>query len=310
MDGFEISSNVIVLAATNRPDVLDPALLRPGRFDRTVVLDLPDLEGRIQIIKVHSVNKPLAHDINYERLAKRMVGFSGADIENTLNEGSILAAKRNLKIITEAELEEAATKVVMGPEKKRMQSPREREMIAYHEAGHALVSRYLPESDPVHRISIISRGLSLGSTMYLPQQENGLYTKTKLLTNITHAVAGRAAEKLVFNDITSGAADDIERATDLARKMVTQLGMSDKLGFVQFGKRDELMYLNYSSGEERNYSDETATTIDGEVSSIINGALGKATTILTQYRDKLDEIAKKLLDQEVIEGQEFDAMFA
>ena len=303
MDGFDNSINVIVIAATNRPDVLDPAILRPGRFDRTIILDLPDVEERKQILELHSKNKPISKDVDFEKVAKRTIGFSGADLESVLNEASIIAAKKNQTEILNVDIEEAATKVVMGPEKKRVRSDNEREIVSYHESGHALVSKFLPQSDPVHRISIVPRGISGGATMYLPQQDNHLYTKTKFLSMITHMFGGRAAEKIQFNDITNGASDDIKKASEMAREMITSFGMSDDLGPIEYkGGEDNNNY----GVKEKQYSDSTAYSIDKEVSKIINSCYKKAINILTEHKDILDMLAKKLMLVEVMEGEEFN----
>lgn len=309
MDGFEKNDNVIVIAATNRPDVLDPALLRPGRFDRRVMLDMPDVEGREQILKIHAKGKPLQKDVNLETVAKRTVGFSGADLENMLNEAAIMAAKNGQKNISQHDIEEAATKVTMGPEKKRRKTKRDLEITAYHEAGHALVSRFVPEADPVHRVSIVSRGMAGGVTMYLPKQDEDYYTKTKLISKIKTLVAGHVAEKTVFGDITTGAASDIKQASSLARKMVKQFGMSDKLGFVRYGSEDESDSMGYAYAGSKDYSEATAKEIDEEVLAIINDAYKATEKILIEQRDILNKLAKMLLDKEVIEGKEFEEMF-
>ncbi|MHB8362306.1 MAG: ATP-dependent zinc metalloprotease FtsH [Patescibacteria group bacterium] len=302
MDGFDINTNVIVIAATNRPDVLDPAILRPGRFDRTIVIDLPDLQERKKILELHARNKPIAPSVSFDKIAKRTIGYSGADLENVLNEAAIITAKKGETSINEVDIEEAATKVVMGPEKKKVRSDKERSVVAYHEAGHALISKFLPESDPVHRISIISRGRSGGATMYLPTEDNNLYTKTKMITMITHMLGGRAAEKIQFNDITNGASDDIKKASDMARRMITDFGMSDKLGPVQYGTTEDESY----AVPEKNYSESTSLEIDKEISLIINDAYKKALSILKEYKAILDTLASKLIEIEVIEGDEFN----
>ncbi len=303
MDGFDTTTNVIIIAATNRPDVLDSALLRPGRFDRTIVLSLPDLEERKKILTLHSRNKPMDKDLDFDKIARRTIGFSGADLENVLNEAAILTAKRNKTVITEDEIEESATKVVMGPARDSVRTDKEKEIVSYHEAGHALVSKFLPESDPVHRISIVPRGLSGGATMYLPTQDNNLYTKTKFKTMITHMFGGRAAEKIVFNDITNGASDDIKKASQMARKMVTEFGMSEIIGPIEFGSEDDASY--YGTGE-KNYSEKTSAVIDNEVSKILNEAYEHAVKILKDNKKILDTIASKLIQNEVIEGDEFN----
>ena len=303
MDGFDTTINVIVIAATNRPDVLDSALLRPGRFDRTIVLSLPDIEERKNILKLHSSNKPIDSSLDFDKIARRTIGFSGADLENVLNEAAILTAKRNKTVITEDEIEEAATKVVMGPARDSVRTDQEKRIVSYHEAGHALVSRFLPESDPVHRISIVPRGLSGGATMYLPTQDNNLYTKTKFKTMITHMFGGRAAEKIVFDDITNGASDDIKKASQMARRMVTEFGMSDTIGPIEFGVEED---SSYYGNAEKNYSEKTSAVIDQEVSTILNDAYEKALKILKDNKKILDAIASRLIQDEVIEGDEFN----
>ena len=309
MDGFEQNDNVIIIAATNRPDVLDPAILRPGRFDRRVVLDLPDIDGRRKIMKIHTRNKPLEESVDLEKIAKRTVGFSGADLENMLNEAAIIAAKDRRKKISPDDLEEAATKVVAGPERKRKRTKRDVKLIAYHEAGHAIVSKFVPESDPVHRITIISRGMSLGSTMYLPEDDELLISKTKILSKIKTLLGGRAAEEIVFDDITTGAADDIEKASNLTRKMVMKYGMSKKLGLIGYGKSDNLKYLGYAYSENRDYSEDTAREIDKEVRKIVTAAYKQVKDILGKNRKKLDKLAKLLIDKEVLESDQFEKLF-
>ncbi len=309
MDGFERKDNVIVIAATNRPDVLDPAILRPGRFDRRVVLDLPDIEGRKAIIKIHAANKPLAENVDIEKVARRTVGFSGADLENMLNEAAIIAAKGNRKEITAHDIEEAATKVVVGPERRRKRSEDELKMTAYHEAGHAIVAKLSPKSDPVHRITIISRGMSLGSTMQLPQDDKLQQTKTELESTIKVLLAGRAAEEIIFDDITGGASNDIERATSIARKMIKLLGMSKNLGLVKYGQSNELQYLGYGYGEQRDYSEKTSQMIDDEVRGIISEAYEEVKKMLNDNLDILHKLSETLLEKEVVEGDEFEKFF-
>jgi len=310
MDGFEQHDNVIVIAATNRPDVLDPAILRPGRFDRTVVLDLPDIDGRKEILQIHARNKPLAKDVNLETVAKRTVGFTGADLENMLNEAAIITAKGKRSEITVADIEEAATKVVAGPERKRRRTKRDIEMIAYHEGGHAIVSKFVPEADPVHRITIISRGMSLGSTMYLPEDDELLVTRTRIISQIKTLLAGRVAEEIRFGDISTGATDDIEKASDLARKMVMKYGMSEKVGLVGYGVSDTLKYLGYAYTEQRDYSEGTAREIDEEVKRVIQEAYIEVKNILKKHRKILNKIAQTLIKKEVLEGDEFESFFA
>jgi cell division protease FtsH len=309
MDGFEKNTNVIVVAATNRPDVLDPAILRPGRFDRRVVLDLPDIEGRKQILAIHAKNKPIAKNVDMEKVAKRTVGFSGADIENMLNEAAIIVAKDNRHEILFDDIEEAANKVQMGPAKKRKRTDKELNMTAYHEAGHALVMKLSPEHDPVHRVTIVSRGMALGYTMPLPEGDEVSMSKTKMLSKIRSLVAGFAAEELIFGDVTSGASSDIEKATSLARRMVKNFGMSKKLGLVKYGEENELQYLGYGYGEQRDYSEETAKIIDEEVRSIMNKSFDEATKMLVDHRKILDNLVKVLLDKEVIDNEEFNKFF-
>lgn len=309
MDGFEKNTNLIVIAATNRPDVLDPAILRPGRFDRRVVLDLPDLEGRKQIIAIHAANKPINPDVDMDRLARRTVGFSGADIENLLNEAAIIVAKDNREIINFEDLEEAANKVQVGPAKKRKRSEDELKKTAYHEAGHALVMKLTPEHDPVHRVTIVSRGMALGYTMPLPEADEVSMSKTKMLSKITSLVAGYAAESLIYGDVTSGASNDIEKATSIARRMVKSFGMSKKLGLVKYGEENELQYLGYGYGEQRDYSEETARFIDEEVREIINKCYEKAETLLKNNRKVLDKLVEVLLEKEVIDSEEFNSLF-
>lgn len=308
MDGFEKNTNVIVIAATNRPDVLDPAILRPGRFDRRIVLDLPDLEGRKEIIDIHAKNKPIAANVDLETIAKRTVGFSGADIENMLNEAAIIVAKNNRKEVTNEDLEEAATKVQIGPERKRKRSEKELKMTAYHEAGHALVMKLVPETDPVHRITIVSRGMALGYTMPLPDNDQLQMTKTQMLSKIKSLLAGYATEEMIFGDVTSGASNDIEKATSIAKKMVMQFGMSKKLGLVKYGDEEE-PFLGYSYGQNKDYSEETAKIIDEEVRSIIDNCLVTTKKLLTENKAILEKIVNALLEKETLEGEDFNKLF-
>ena len=311
MDGFGTDTNIIVIAATNRPDILDPALLRPGRFDRRVVLDRPDIKGRKGILDVHVRGKPLAKDVDLEVLARQTPGFVGADIENMVNEAAILAARRNKRAIGMPEFEEAVERVVAGPERKsRLISDDEKKILAYHEAGHALVQSKLPECDPVHKVSIVARGLNLGYTMALPEEDRYLYTQDKFEDEIAGMLAGRAAEEMVFGDKWTGAHDDLDRATKLARRMVTAYGMSKKLGPLTFGDRDELVFLGREIAEQRNYSDEVAEEIDQEVRRIVDQAYDRARAVLTTYREKLEGIAKRLIEIETIDRQEFEALMA
>ncbi len=311
MDGFGTDTNIIIIAATNRPDILDPALLRPGRFDRRVVLDRPDIRGRRGILEVHIRGKPLAKDVDLDVLARRTPGFVGADIENLVNEAAILAARRDKKAISMDEFQESVERVIAGPERRsRLITEEEKEVLAYHEAGHALVQTKLPNCDPVHKVSIVARGMSLGYTMALPEQDRYLYTQDKFEDEIAGMLAGRAAEEMVFADKWTGASDDLEKATKMARKMVTAYGMSQKLGPLTFGDREELVFLGREIAEQRNYSDEVAEEIDSEVRRIIDEAYGRAKNVLATYREKLDIIARHLIDVETIERQEFQALVA
>jgi cell division protease FtsH len=309
MDGFEANNGVIVLAATNRPDVLDPALLRPGRFDRHVVVDKPDIKGRVDILNVHSRNKPLGNDVELEILARRTPGFSGADLENLLNEAALLAARNGKEKIEMTDCEEAIDRVLMGPERKsRIISDKERENTAYHEAGHALVAKLLPDADPVRKVTILPRGMALGLTTLLPTEDKYTRTKKELLASITTMMGGRVAEHLVFSEITTGAGQDLKVATELARDMVCRYGMSEKLGPLTFGKKHEQIFLGRDIMEDRNYSEEVANQIDQEVRSIIDGCFDRAKEILSTNRHRLEEIAKVLLDKEVLEGEELDRL--
>ncbi len=310
MDGFDTDTNVIIVAATNRPDILDPALLRPGRFDRRVLLDRPDMRGREAILKIHVRGKPLASDVDLAVLSQVTPGFVGADIENMVNEGAILAARRGKKSIGQEEFQEAIERVIAGPERKsRLISEEEKRIIAYHEAGHAVVANALPEADAVHKISITARGQAGGYTLILPEQDRTLMAKKKIVADMIGLLGGRAAEELVFNDITSGASNDIERVTHLARQMVTRLGMSEAMGTVVYGKKEELVFLGREISEQRDYSDAIAEQIDDEVRRIINDAHEQAKSILLQYRDKLDAVAEKLLEVESLTRDEFEAIF-
>jgi cell division protease FtsH len=309
MDGFDTNTSIIVLAATNRPDILDPALLRPGRFDRRVILDRPDIIGRAAILKVHSSGKPLAKAVNLEVLAKQTAGFSGADLANLVNEAAILAARRGKDIIEMQELEESIDRVIAGPERKsRRISPKEKEITAYHEAGHALVAKMLPNADPVHKISIVARGMSLGHTRQLPAEDRYLMTSSQFKDMVATLLAGHTAERLIFNERTTGAADDIERATMIARKMVTDFGMSDKLGPRTFGHKEELIFLGREITEQRNYSEKIAQEIDEEVHSLIEHAYGVAKTILTENKERLKKIAGELIAKETLEGETLEAL--
>jgi len=305
IDGFTQTDNVIVIAATNRPDVLDPALIRPGRFDRRVNLDLPDIAGRKAIIEIHRKGKPFVKDLNWDKVAERTVGFSGADLENMLNEAAILAARDNRKEIWMVDIEEAAMKVKMGPEKKRLQSELERKMTAYHEAGHALVGHLLPGTDPIHRLSIVSRGLALGFTMSRPKTDKYQQTRTELKDEIAMSLGGRAAEKLVFNELTAGAASDIERATMLARRMVVDFGMSD-LGPVAMGQMMEMNSWGFSYGESVRLSEATQAKVDFEIKKLVDEGLKTAQTVIKANRKALDRIVVKLMKIETLEQEEFE----
>jgi cell division protease FtsH len=310
MDGFDTNTNVIVVAATNRPDVLDPALLRPGRFDRQVILDRPDMRGRVEILRVHTKGKPLDKGVDVEGVARQSPGFSGADLANLVNEAAILSARRNKKVIGMSEFQEALERIVAGPERKsRIISDAEKAIIAYHEGGHAVVQRILPKCDPVSKVTIISRGMALGYTMALPQEDRYLQSKTEFEDKIAGLLGGNVAERLIFGDTTTGASNDIEKATDLARRMVTEFGMSDKLGPLSFGKRDELVFLGREIGEQRNYSDEVAKQIDEEVRAIIDKAYERATDVLTTHRDRLVALAEKLVAEETVDSETFETLF-
>jgi cell division protease FtsH len=305
MDGFETSTHVIVIAATNRPDVLDPALLRPGRFDRHVMLDRPDIRGRRAILEVHARNKPLDPDVDLEVLAKQTPGFSGADLSNLINEAAILAARQNRKLISMPHLEEAIARVIAGPERKsRMMSPQEKSIIAFHEMGHALVGMSLEHTDPVHKVSIVSRGMALGWTLSLPTEDKYLVSKAELLDQLAQILGGRCAEDLVLGEanITTGASDDIRKATDLARKMVTEWGMSDKLGPRTFGERQEMVFLGRDLGEQRNYSEEIASEIDQEVHHLVESAFLRAKEVLRKREKVLRELAAHLTEVETMEA--------
>lgn len=302
MDGFAPTEQLVVMAATNRPDVLDPALVRPGRFDRRVIMPLPDIEGRKDILKIHAVGKPFEKNVNWEKVARRTVGFSGADLENMLNEAAILTARENRKIITEADLEEAATKVKMGPEKRRFQSDDDKKITAYHESGHAIVSYCMPHMDPVHKISIVGRGMSLGHTMIPPSHDRVHETRSRLLEQVATMLGGRTAEELTFGEITTGAADDIEKASMVARTMVIDYGMSG-LGPISFDKENSRGY-----GEGYPISEAMQAKIDAEVAKIIDEAHKEATSILTKNKKKLELVANALLAKETLEGETFTAI--
>lgn len=310
MDGFGTNEGVIVLAATNRPDVLDKALLRPGRFDRQIVVSAPDVKSREQILEVHARKKKLAEDVDLTTVARNTSGFAGADLENILNEAALLAARRNLDCIGMKEIEDAMVKVTMGPEKKtRVRSEKENKLVAYHEAGHAVVSRYLPTQDKVHQISIVPRGMAGGYTMYRPTEDKSFRSKTEMEESIVSLLGGRVAEKLILDDISTGASNDIERATAISRAMVTKYGMSEKLGTITFGADQEEVFLGRDLAHAKEYSEETAAIIDEEVKKIVDAGYEKAINILSEHVDKLHAVAKVLLEKEKIDGEEFDKIF-
>ncbi len=305
MDGFDTTTNIIIIAATNRPDILDPALLRPGRFDRRVTLDNPDIKGRAAILDVHAKGKPLAEDVDMDRVARQTVGFSGADLANLVNESAILAARRNKSIIGPDEFAESIDRVIAGPERKsRVISQKEKELTAYHEAGHALVGHMLPHADPVSKISIVARGQMGGYTRFVPKEDRSLITKRQLEARLAYALGGRAAEEIMFDETTTGASNDLEQATNIARTMVTRFGMSEKLGPRTFGKREELVFLGREISEQRDYSDQVAETIDSEVYDLIDTANRNARDIIVKHRAKLTKLAKYLIDHETVEEDE------
>lgn len=313
MDGFEVNSGIIVMSATNRADVLDPALLRPGRFDRKVVVDRPDLLGREAILGIHSRNKPLAPTVDLEVLARRTPGFAGADLENLLNEAAILAARANRRVITMEDAEEAIDRVIMGPEKKsRVLSELDKKVFAYHEAGHAVVAHFSEHGDPVHKITIVGRGMAGGYTMMLPEEERFVTSRSKLLDDLVNLLGGRAAEELALDEISTGAQNDLERVTRIARKMVMEWGMSSKLGPLTFGRPngEDLVFLGRDISRERNYSEEVAATIDQEMRRLVEGSYDQAMAILDEHRDKLDAVAGALLERETLEREEFEALMA
>jgi len=301
---------VIVIAATNRPDVLDPALLRPGRFDRQVVLDRPDIRGRIAILQVHSKGKPLETGVTLDTLAKQTPGFSGADLSNLLNEAAILAARRNRRTISMSEMEEAIDRVVAGPARKsRIISEREKAITAYHEVGHALVARMLPNTDPVHKVSIVARGQAGGFTMLLPTEDRYLWSKPQFEDVLAYALGGHVAELLIFGEVTTGASNDIERVTKIARSMVTEYGMSSRIGPIALGRKEELVFLGRDFNEQRNYSEQTAREVDEEVRSIIQEGFDKAYNVLQQNKARLIMISERLIKEETLEGSVFEALF-
>jgi len=311
MDGFENETNVIVIAATNRPDVLDPALLRPGRFDRQVILDQPDINDREAILKVHSKEKPLAKNVNMRAIAERTPGFSGADLSNLVNEGAILSARRNKKEIGQLELIEAIEKVMLGPERKsHLLSKKEKEIVAWHEAGHALVAAVLEHADPVHKVSIVSRGRAGGFTMKLPTEDRNLHSKSEFLADLAVSLGGFATEKMIFNELTTGASNDLKVATNLARKLVTMFGMSETMGPMTFGESHEMIFLGREISEQKNYSEKVAAQIDAEVSGFIDRAYQTALSVIKKYHKHLKLIADKLMEQETLEREEFEKLLS
>lgn len=309
MDGFSTNEGIIVMAGTNRPDILDPALLRPGRFDRHIVIDRPDVKGREAILKVHAEGKPLAPGVDMSVIAKRTPGFTGADLANVMNEAALLSARRNKKEITMEELEDAIERVIAGPEKKsRVISEKEKRLVAYHEAGHAVVSYFLPNTDKVHKISIIPRGRAGGYTLLLPEEDINYVTKSRLLDEVTTLLGGRVAESLVLQEVSTGAQNDLERATSIVRRMITEYGMSEELGPLTFGHKREEVFLGRDIARDRNYSEAIAYAIDQEARGFIENCYEKAKDILTQNIDKLHKVAEKLMEKEVLEGDEFEAI--
>ena len=309
MDGFDTNTNVIVIAATNRPDVLDPALLRPGRFDRRVVLDLPDIKDREAILEVHSKGKPFAKDVNLHQVAERTPGFSGADIFNLLNESAILTAKKDKKIIKNEDILESVEKVMLGPERKsNILLDKEKKIAAYHEAGHALVGHSLPNTDPVHKVSIVSRGRAAGYTLNLPTEDKHFHSRSEFIDDLAMLLGGYAAEKIVFDDITTGASNDLSRASELARELITKYGMSEKLGPIVFGQHSDTVFLGKEIHEQRNYSDQVAADIDHEIEKFMGNAFQTAKNIIEKNRNKLDKIANRLIEAETIEREEFEEL--
>ena len=310
MDGFAVNEGIIILAATNRPDILDPALLRPGRFDRRVVVGVPDVKGREAILTIHSRGKPLSDEIDLEKLAKRTPGFTGADLENMMNESAILAARRDAKKIEMVDMEEAITRVIIGPEKRsRVMTEKDKELVAYHESGHAVVAKLLPNADPVHEVSIVPRGHAGGYTLNLPKEDTMFVSKTYMEDRIVLMLGGRVAEKLVLNDISTGASNDIQQASHLARKMVTQYGMSDEMGPINFGGEHEEVFLGRDWGTYRNYSEDVAALIDRETKKIIELAYKKAEKLLTDNMHRLKNVAGALLEKEKLDAEEFEKVF-
>jgi cell division protease FtsH len=309
MDGFDTDTNIIIIAATNRPDILDPALLRPGRFDRRVTMDAPDMRGRRAILDVHVRGKPLAADVDLDVIAKQTPGFAGADLENLVNEAAILAARRNRRSISNEEFQEAIERVIAGPERRsRLITPKEKEIVAYHEAGHAVAMHVLPNHDPVHKVTIVPRGMAGGYTMSLPDEESNLMTRARFRDQLVALLGGRVAEKIRFGDVTTGAANDLERVTALARAMVTQWGMSERLGPIRYGEREEMMFLNRAFSEHRNYSDKVAQAIDEEVKRLVDEAHERCHQLLLEHWEALERVAKRLLEVEALNAAEFQAL--
>ncbi len=311
MDGFGTNEGIIVIAATNRPDILDPALLRPGRFDRQIMVGLPDVKGREQILKVHSKGKPLAPNVDFGTLARMTPGFTGADIENMMNEGALLAARRNKKTISMDEMEEAMTRVIAGPEKKsRVMSEKDKRLVAYHEAGHAVLAKLLPNTAPVHEVSIIPRGRAGGYTMILPEEDKYFMSKSEIIDEVIHLLGGRVAENIVLHDISTGAENDLERATSLVRKMVTEYGMSDNLGPMVYGSDRDEIFIGKDLGRQRNYSEEVAASIDKEMRRIIEECYKKAEMLLRENINRLHSVARALIEKEKLNKDEFEEVFA
>lgn len=310
MDGFGVNEGIIMIAATNRPDILDHALLRPGRFDRQIIVGIPDVKGREEILKVHSKNKPLSDDVDLKVLAKRTPGFTGADLENLMNESALLAVRNSKKVITMDELEEAVTRVIAGPEKRsKVISEKDKKLTAFHEAGHAVVMKLLPNCDPVHQISIIPRGMAGGYTMHLPEEDRSYTSKSKLLDEMVGLLGGRVAEKLVIGDISTGAKNDIDRATSIARKMVMEFGMSDEIGPIAFGSDHDEVFLGRDIGRSRNFSEQIGAKIDTEVKRLIDEAYNKAHKLLSDNNKKLHAVANALLERETLNAEEFEVIF-
>ena len=311
MDGFDTETNVIVMAATNRPDVLDPALLRPGRFDRRIVLDLPDIKDREAILNLHAKGKPIEKNVDLRRIAERTPGFSGAELFNLLNEAAILTARRNKKIVGNQEILESIEKVMLGPERKsNLLLKDEKKIAAYHEAGHALLGHLLPKTDPIHKISIISRGHAAGYTLNLPEEDRHFHSKSEFIDNLAMLLGGYAAEKIIFNDLTTGASNDLVRASALARELVTKYGMSEKIGPIVFGQHSGTVFLGKEIHEQRNYSEKVAADIDYEVEKFLNNALKTATETINKNKSKLDKIANRLIEAETIEREEFEELMS